>query len=134
MPFVYREVDALEREPLIGGGNCVALIKELTPGLQGAPTSMWRPGAPVVGSVGLVRGTAIATFENGRYPNRDTGNHAAFFLAYAGRAIWVMDQWKNDPKRPHIGKRLIRPGIKRKDGSFIDPSNAAETFSVIERR
>jgi hypothetical protein len=110
------------------------LIKEKTPGLQGVTTLAWRQGAAVLESKNLARGTAIATFEKGRYPHRPTGNHAAFFLAYAGQAIWVMDQWKNDPiGKPTVSKRLISPGRTRKDGSLRDPSNSSQAFFVIER-
>lgn len=62
MPHVFREVQSLERHELIDGGDCVALIKALAPGLKGLATSSWRPGVKVVGSRGLQPGTAIATF------------------------------------------------------------------------
>lgn len=132
MPYVYREVRSLEKAPLVAGGDCVALIKALAPGLQGKPTLAWREGARVVDTSALLPGTAIATFDRGRYPNKSHGNHAAFFVAYAGKALWVMDQWKNDGRKPWVSKRLIYPGRKWKDGSFVDPSNSAEAFSVIE--
>jgi hypothetical protein len=41
-------------------------------------------------SNGLARGTAIATFVNGRYPSWPTGNRAAIFLAYAWKSFWVL--------------------------------------------
>lgn len=134
MPHVFREVQSLERHELIDGGDCVALIKALAPGLKGLATSSWRAGVKVVGSRGLQPGTAIATFVDGRYPNKPTGNHAAFFLSYSGSAIWVMDQWKNDDKRPWVASRLIRPGLKNRDGTLRDPSNAAEAYYVIEMK
>ena len=95
------------------------------------PTSEWREGRKVLGSTGIARGTAIATFENGRYPNRASGKHAAIFLAYAGASIWVLDQWQSKTKK-HITKRLIRIGRRRADGSLMEPSNASDAFSVIE--
>lgn len=134
MPFVYPGVRNLEGRPLLGNGSCVTLIKELTPGLMGISTANWAPGAAVVGSTGLAPGTAIATFENGRYPNRGTGNHAAFFLAYAGAAIWVIDQWPNDQNRSYIGKRVIHPARPRPDGTYANASNSAGAYSVIELR
>lgn len=134
MPYVYLEVKSLERHELIDGADCVALIKALAPGLKGLATSSWRPGIRVAGSRGLQPGTAIATFVDGRYPNKSTGNHAAFFLSYAGSAIWVMDQWKNDDKRPWVAARLIRPGLKDRGGTLRDPSNAAEAYYVIEMK
>lgn len=132
MPYVYQEVKKLEGQPHVDGGECVALVKALTPGLKGLATVSWRQGKRVVDTTNLTPGTAIATFENGRYPNRPTGNHAAFFLGYAGRAIWIMDQWKNDPRKPKVSARVISPGLKNKDGTFRRPSDAADNFYVIE--
>jgi hypothetical protein len=134
MPYIYPSPRSLEKQALVGGGNCVDLIKGLVPGLKGVPTAAWRRGERVVDARFLVPGTAIATFdEHGRYPNRPRGNHAAIFVASAGAAIWVMDQWKDDPKRPWVGKRLIYPHRPREDGSYSDPSNSAGAFYVIER-
>jgi hypothetical protein len=132
MPYVYREPRSLEKQPLVGGGNCVDLVKELVPGLKGRPTSVWRHGVRVLDTSALTPGTAIATFVDGHYPNMAHGNHAALFVGYAGASIWVMDQWKGDPTRPWIGLRLIRPGRKWRDGSLVDLSNSAEAFYVIE--
>lgn len=36
-------------------------------------------GAAVFGNKNIEVGTVIATFVNGRYPNHNSGNHAAFF-------------------------------------------------------
>lgn len=53
---------------VIGIGHCVPFVQEAA----GAPqTAMWRQGVTVRGAE-LLRGTAIATFENGRYANRFT--------------------------------------------------------------
>jgi hypothetical protein len=132
MPYVCDDFEDLENAPVVGNGDCVTLIKMKVPGLIGRPTSEWREGRRVIGSTGIARGTAIATFENGRYPNRPSGNHAAIFLAYAGASIWVLDQWKNE-KKILIEKRALRIGRRRTDGSLLDPSNASDAFSVIER-
>lgn len=132
MPYVYVNPRSLDKQPLAGGGNCVDLIKAVVPGLKGFPTSTWRQGARVLDIRALLPGTAIATFENGRYPNRSHGNHAAIFLAHAGASIWVVDQWKGDARRPWIGVRLIYPGRKGADGRWLDPSNSAGAFHVIE--
>lgn len=133
MPFFYLNPRELEKRPLIGGGNCVDLVKGVVPGLMGVPTSAWRQGARVLDTSGLRPGIAIATFEHGRYPNRRHGNHAALFVAYAGAALWVMDQWKNDPAKPFVSMRLIRPGKTWKDGTPLDPSNSSQAFYVIEK-
>jgi hypothetical protein len=131
MPFVYRDVDTLQSKPLVGNGECVTLVKEKAPQLKGCPSSMWKQGASVMESPDLARGTAIATFVDGKYPNKPSGNHAAFFLKHAGAGIWVMDQWKTNPKRG-VAKRRIPSRGKNADGSFRDPSNNADAFSVIE--
>lgn len=133
MPFVYREVNSLQDHALVAGGDCVALIKKFAPGLAGIPTSAWRAGERVIDAKNLPRGTAIATFVDGRYPRLDTGNHAAFYLASAGAGFYAMDQWKNDPmSKPRVMKRLIPPGLNRRDGTPRSPSNAAQAFYVIE--
>jgi hypothetical protein len=134
MPFVYNAVRTLAGKPLVDGGDCVALVKAHTPGLKGISTTAWKPGAHVVDvAQTLAPGTAIATFEDGRYPQRTTGQHAAFFVSSAGAGIWVMDQWKNDPRKPVVSLRHIPRRGKTKDGKWKDPSNNAEAFSVIER-
>jgi hypothetical protein len=131
MPFFAPDVRQLEGALLIGEGDCVELIKAIVPGLKGLPTSMWRQGPRVLDTTTLLPGTAIATFVDGRYPRNDSGQHAALFIAYAGQSIWVMDQWKNDPRKPKVSKRLIRPGPPRGQGSL---SNDSRAFYVIELR
>lgn len=118
MPFVYNAVRTLAGKPLVDGGDCVALVKAHAPGLKGISTTAWKPGAHVVEvAQRLAPGTAIATFEDGRYPQRATGQHAAFFVSSAGAGIWVMDQWKNDPRKPVVSLRHIPRRGKTKDGS-----------------
>lgn len=136
MPHVYRAVDKLQGRAVVDGGNCVSLIKEFAPGLTGLSTMTWREGARVLGNRAIARGTAIATFENGRYPRRGAGqgNHAAFFLWHTSDGFWIMDQYRYaNPPRLYIGKRFLPKLGKNKDGSFVNPSNNAEAFSVIER-
>ena len=90
MPYSYPAVDALFEQPLIGSGTCVDLIKQLVPGLIGKPTTAWKEGISVMEAYksgrSIPRGTAIATFENGRYRQScPTGyfgscHHAALLL------------------------------------------------------
>lgn len=135
MPYVYMRVSQLEGKPKAGDGDCVDLVKAFVPGLRNfSARSCWRPGHRVLDMRGLVKGTAIATFANGKYPNARSGQHAAIFISHAGNnSFWVMDQWAS--KRA-IKSRLIygaRPGVKQAaDGSWPDASNVAEAFSVIE--
>jgi hypothetical protein len=139
MPFVYNDVGALDKEPppppAVGDGSCVALIKHYVPGLKNLPTSAWRAGGNVL-ELGdkVARGTAIATFVNGRYPNNSHGNHAAIVLKVMKSGIWVVDQWR---AREGISARLISIPPPRQqynqDGSFRNPSDNALAFYVIER-
>lgn len=128
MSYTYGKVDELENEPVVGSRQCVALVQQYA----GAPiTSAWKQGAAVLGNRMLKKGTAIATFVNGRYPNRSHGNHAALFIRQIGSGIWIMDQWKNENKT-RISLRLIPSRGKDKQGKFIRPSENAEAYSVIE--
>jgi hypothetical protein len=43
-----------------------------------------------------------------------------------------MDQWQGDPNKPKVSKRYIRSKGKKEDGTYIDPSNNADAFSIIE--
>nr|WP_315398680.1 BPSL0067 family protein [uncultured Duganella sp.] len=138
MPFVYQEVDALDiipAMPAVGDGSCVALIKHYVPGLKGVPTSAWRAGGNVL-TLGdkVKRGTAIATFVDGRYPNAAHGNHAAIVLKVMKSGFYVIDQWKD---KGIIQSRFIRippPQLQyNRDGSFRHPSDNALAFYVIER-
>lgn len=138
MPYVYREVEKLWRHPLAGSGTCVDIIKVYVPGLKGQSTRTWKAGVNVIEAGRRVeKGTAIATFENGRYPGRDHDNHAAIVLSVLASGIWVMDQWANDKNRPWIERRFIRippPHEQRnQDGSFRRPSDNALAYYVIEK-
>jgi hypothetical protein len=130
MPHVYAAVDALQGQALVGAGDCVELVKQFAPGLKGKFASTWRAGAKVIDTKELKRGTAIATFVDGKYPDNKTGQHAAFFLAHAGAAIWVMDQWKGDKAKPTVSKRLVYPGGPASLNAAL--SNNANAFYVIE--
>jgi hypothetical protein len=130
MPYFIPNVRSLEGTPLVGNGDCAQLVKMLTPGLKGRPASMWKQGARVLDTTALRPGTAVATFVDGQYPDNESGQHAAFFLSYAGKAIWVMDQWKNDNRKPKVSSRVISP--KPPSGGRL--SNSSEAFYVIELR
>lgn len=136
MPYVYTHVDQLKDKPWVDGGNCVSLIKHYAPGLKNISTLEWRAGERIMDAKDIARGTAIATFENGRYPRRGIGqgNHAAFYLWRIHDGIYVMDQFaRGNRKGPYIGIRLISRSGKNPDGSYINPSNNADAFYVIER-
>jgi hypothetical protein len=75
----------------------------------------------------VVRGTAIATFKNGIYESKSTGNHAAIYDSQDATGIYVWDQWKNtkETQAPHRRQIRFHNGM----GS---PSNDGDAFSVIE--
>lgn len=112
------------------GGNqeCVTLVQKAIPNIGLARD--WREGEKINGmnDPPLEPGTAIATFQNGRYMNRTGVSHAAIFLEYGLRdrtpGIWVLDQFHG--KR--AGKRHISFGTPRKSAI-----NRGESFSVIKR-
>ena len=128
MPYIYPYAAQLHNKPKVGGGECVALIRHFT----GAPqAAMWRQGEEVFGNKKIVPGTAIATFEKGRWPGRSKGNHAAFYLSQTGTGLWVVDQWNPDGAKPLISRRFIRRFEIYDDGTFDRPSDNAFAFSVI---
>ena len=134
MGFVLHDAASWIGKPQVGDKECVALIKILVPGLMQIGTINWKEGAAVKGSPGLARGTAIATFVKGRYPQSgSTGKHACIFLAHSGAGIWVLDQYTRSETiiRRHIG--IPRDHKQRDDGTWPNASNNALSFSVIER-
>ena len=108
--------------------ECVALVKKAVPDVGATPT--WREGEKLKGpgDPPLEPGTAIATFENGKYPNRSTGNHAAIVIepgVQDGKdGYWVLDQSRNRPAE----RRFI---------AFDNPSERfirrLENYSVIRK-
>lgn len=129
MSYVYVKVDELDETEKVGSHQCVALIQQYA---KAPHTSAWKQGKAVKGNMAITKGTAIATFVNGKYPNLGHGNHAAFYLGQDAGGIWVMDQWKDMVKKPKVSKRYLRSKGKWKDGSFADPSNNADAYSIIE--
>lgn len=133
MPYLYPSAANLNRQPLAGSGECVDLVKEFVPGLKGVSTQSWRPGVDVLASGKVARGTAIATFFNGKFPHLDTGQHAAIFLSYSGNGFWVIEQHKKSKTITLRRIEVPRNGQRRADGTFPNASNNALAFSVIER-
>ena len=128
MPYIYPEANKLDQEPKVGTGDCVPLVQHYA----GAPGSaQWREGERVRGSRTIKPGTAIATFENGRYANRSSGNHAAFYIGQDSLGIYVVDQWKGE-RKPRISRRHIRFRGANADGSYPAASDNGDAFSVIE--
>jgi hypothetical protein len=129
MPYIYSKVDDLEGTDKVGTKQCVVLLQQYA---KLPSTQLWTEGVVVVDSLSIPKGTAIATFTAGKYASHATGNHAAFYLSQDACGIWVMDQWANDVTKPTVSKRYIRKKGKDRKGNFIDPSNNADAYSVIE--
>lgn len=128
-PYVYADVDLLEGLPLVGSHSCVALVQHYA---NLPHTSTWSAGPVVKGNTTIAKGTAIATFVDGKYPNKAHGNHAAFYISQDATGIRVMDQWAGDKSKPTISSRPLLFKGRNKDGSFKDPSNNADAFFVIQ--
>lgn len=126
--YRYDKVDELEKHGMVGSKQCVALVQIYT----GAPsTSLWRQGDAAIGNTTLKKGTAIATFVNGRYPNRSSGNHAALFVRQAPGGIYILDQWKTK-STGKISSRFVPSRGVDKNGRYKRPSDNADAFSVIK--
>jgi len=128
MPYIYSKADDLDDTDLVGTHQCVALLQHYA---RVPHTSVWTEGEKVFGNASIAKGTAIATFVKGKYPNHSTRNHAAFYLSQNAGGIWVVDQWKSE-KKPKVSKRYLMRKGQTKDGNFIEPSNNADAFSIIE--
>ena len=130
-PFVYPgdDVENLDGSKLRGNRECAALIQHTIPiGLA----NDWREGIRVRGNEHLIKkGTAIATFEDGIYPNRPNHNHVAYYVSQDETGIVVIDQWS---ELKSVQTRTMGFLGQRPDGSFIDPSNNGDALSVIMRK
>lgn len=103
---------------VVGDGECVSLIKACS---GSGDTEFWRPGKKVLGNLALTPGSVIATFKDGRYPNK-SGYHAAIYISHNQQGIWVWDQWRGKA----VHKRLIP---NRKGG---EPSNSAQAYRLVK--
>ena len=130
-PYVYSKVDDLEGKEKVSLTSCASLVQWYTRA-PGDAKKTWREGIKVRGNGGTIkRGTAVATFVNGRYPSGLHGKHAALYLEQDATGEWVMDQWEGESK-PTISKRLMLFKGKTGDGkSFVDPANNGDALSVI---
>ncbi|TWB21905.1 hypothetical protein FBZ89_104153 [Nitrospirillum amazonense] len=131
MPYVYDDVLSLLTQPPkpnVGTGQCVALIEAYT-SVPKPASVFWKEGSAVRGNTSLKMGTAIATFVNGKYPSHSHGNHAAFYISQDSTGIWVVDQYSTSHG---IFKRHLSFKGKNEDGTYKNPSNNGDAFSVIE--
>jgi hypothetical protein len=128
MAYVYPDVDLLPGQPAVDDQQCVRMVEHYAKAPAPA-ASRWRQGTAVKGNLTLAKGTAIATFVNGRYPSAASGNHAALYVSQDQAGLWVVDQYLGSNG---IHKRVLHFRGKTADGSFNDPSNNGDAFSVIE--
>jgi len=127
----YIDVETLEGQPLVSNKQCAGLVEHYT---RVGVHTRWKEGDRVRGKMDIQKGTAIATFVNGKYQNARHGNHAALYVSQDHGGIYMMDQWDHDPNKLTISKRYVRfmnlP--KRADGSWPDASNNGDAFYIIE--
>jgi hypothetical protein len=128
MAYIFEQADELENHDMVGSHHCVALVQLYA---RAPATSAWHQGDAVVGNLMLEKGTAIATFVKGRYPNHAHGNHAALFLRQVVGGIYVIDQWRTK-KDGKITSRFIRSQGVDKKGKFKFPSDNADAYFVIQ--
>jgi hypothetical protein len=128
MSYICRDVDTLPGRPPVGNQQCVSLVEHYAK--APAPAALkWKEGAVVKGNLTLTKGTAIATFVNGRYLSLPSGNHAALYVSQDTTGVWVVDQYFGSNG---IHKRLLHFKGKLPGGGYVDPSNNGDAFSVIE--
>lgn len=130
-PYIYTKVEDLDNKPKVFSGECAGIVQWYT---KAGLARSRRQGISVKNNGQKIKkGTAIATFVDGFYPNMSHGNHAALYISQNARGIIVMDQW-NGPNKKTISRRELRFLGKNADGTFINPSNNADAFSVIMTR
>ena len=123
MAYICQNPEQYEKQPIIKPGECVDLVKHCTNTTKTRPASTWREGIKVKGA-NIPKGTAIATFVGGKYPNNKSGQHAAIYLRQDAKAIYVVDQ-NRDLKFIQIRE------IRFNDGKG-SRSNDGDAFSVID--
>lgn len=126
MEHVFEGAAALQRHKPVADGSCVKLIQAFT---KVGWTGRWRAGAAVLNNRMIRAGTAIATFENGRWPTRTGRKHAAFFLRHGIDGFWVIDQYAG---RAWVESRFIKTATAAdRAKATYTPSNDAAQFSVM---
>jgi len=127
MKHVYAGAPQLQRTNKVGDGQCVALIQHYT---KAGWTGRWRAGDHVMSTRNILPGTAIATFEKGRWPIRPNKKHAAFYLRPDPEGFWVIDQYANMHK-VESRKITVKSAADRAKWNYT-PSDDAAMFYVIE--
>lgn len=109
-------------------GQCVSYVRTASGATH---SSSWAPGEPVRGNTSLKPGTAIATFQDGKYHNRIDGrSHGAIYMSQDEGGLYVIDQWKGQP----VHARYVRfkggkPNTEPSSG--VLPVNDGDAYSVV---
>lgn len=130
--------DLAKLDEPVGTGECVALIQNYVSGI--GLTKTWVPGPRVadLSESAIPSGTVIATFWNGKYPNKKSGNHAAFYLSHSTKGIKVVEQWHGKSPKAAKAARNV-DGIRFRNtalpsdqsGSMPAMTNTAEYYYVV---
>ena len=130
-PYVCQNPDSYLTK-VVGNGQCVVFVQVAA----GAPvTHAWKEGKKIhKGGAPLPKGTAIATFIEGKYPSHTHGNHAAIYIGQNAEGLQVYDQWASKDKA--TGAIKFQPVHARTIHFHVLPggslSNNGNAFSVIE--
>jgi hypothetical protein len=126
MPSLLSNPDQYRDKPFVNGKGNAECVEFLMQTLGAPATALWKEGRKIKkGDVALPRGTPIATFVDGKYPQHgSSGMHAAIYLGQDLLGIQVLDQWRKQGK---VLPRTIKwiptaPGL----------SNDGNAFSVVE--
>lgn len=138
--FIYPDAQSLVGKPLAGNGECVALVQRYLPNI--GHTTTWRAGARVVelGNSEIRIGTVVGTMENGKWPGKAHNNHVGIFGGIDSRSLttgkmlsFVLVEQYRAHGVTKIQARVIYSKGGAANGRYIDPSNNAEAFFVIEK-
>lgn len=125
---------------MAGNGECVALVQKYLPSI--GHTTTRKAGARVVelGSNDIRIGTGIGTMEDGKWPGKPHDNHVGIFGGVNSRNVTtgrMMSFVLVEQYRAHgvtrIQARVICSKGQSDNGRYIDPSNNADAFFVIEK-
>ena len=138
--FIYHDAQSLVGKPLAGNGECVTLVQKYLPAI--GHTTTWKAGARVVelGNNDIQIGTVIGTMEDGKWPGKEHNNHVGIFGGVNSRSVttgrmlsFVLVEQYRAHGVTKIQARVIYSKGKSVNERYIDPSNNAEAFFVIEK-
>ena len=134
MPYVYEKVNSLEGTDKVGSHQCAVLVQWYA---KVPKMKFWKQGAIVRGSNTIIKGTAVATFVDEKYPpaagKHHRHGHAAFYVSQDDTGVLVMDQW-DDAGKPTVSSRRMAFRGKDSKGNFVDISNNGDALYVVEEK